>query len=98
MTQDIAAVALEIVRRDRRFELLLRQHEYEVAGVSPTAGRADLTVAFTEPVPVRAWLSDVCDISQLAHPFTGARWFVDLESETIVAASPRWADVDCLPR
>lgn len=97
--QETRDAAVDIATGSGGLAELLDRHPYGVDAVIPgPGGRVDVFMWFDAPVPIGEWaLGPLCDFDGAADPLTGVHALVNVETETVIAVSPRWGLVTCIP-
>jgi hypothetical protein len=97
LTDDIRDAAVDIATGYGGLKELVDRHPYDVDAVMPGPdGTVDVFMWFRDEVPLEEWaLGPLCEVSA-ADPFTGVHARVNLETDTVVAVSPRWGIGTCL--
>jgi hypothetical protein len=96
-TDDSYDAAIDIATAHGGLTELLDRHPYGVdAVVTRPGGRVDVFMWFLNAVPIEEWpFGPTCEVT-LGDQFTGVHTVVNLETEKVVAVSPRWEISSCI--
>jgi hypothetical protein len=88
---------LAVVRSEPALGVGLEQNAFDIEDIVHEGDLVHLLLAFEEPVTSNWIASDTCEMGGTTGPITGAHFVVSEADRIVVARSPRWGELSCIP-